>query len=91
MAPRDPQTPKIISLELSTTYPKCYIFLESLGPDLQPPTFRSPSGPPAIKLTHKEAPHLGGPGGTRWSSECMRLEVRTQGFQKYITLGVCDA
>ena len=39
-----PGTPKTIYLELSTTDPKCYIFLESLGPDLHPPTFRSPSG-----------------------------------------------
>ena len=44
----------------------------------------------AIRLTHKEAPHLGGHGGPRWRSECRRVEVWTQGFQKYITLGVCD-
>ncbi len=37
-APRDPQTPKTISLELSTTDPKCYIFLETLDPDLHPPS-----------------------------------------------------
>ena len=42
-----------------------------------------------IKLTHKEAPHLGGRGGSRWWSECRRVAVWTQGFQKYITLRVC--
>ena len=44
-SPKDPQTPKTISLELSTTDPKCCIFLESLCPDLHPPAFRSTSGP----------------------------------------------
>ncbi len=48
-----------------------------------------PLGNIAIKLTHKKAPHLGGSGGPRWCSECRRVEVRTQGFQKYKTLGVC--
>ena len=33
-----------IYLTPSTTDPKCYIFLDSLGPNLDPPTFRSPSG-----------------------------------------------
>ena len=44
MPPRHPKAPKIIYTKLSTTDPKCYIFLESLGPDLHPPKFRSPSG-----------------------------------------------
>ncbi len=41
--PRNSQAPKTISLKLSTTDPKCYIFLESLGPDLHPPTLWSSS------------------------------------------------
>ena len=43
-----------ISLKLSTRDTKCYIFLESLGSDLQPPAFRTTSGPPT-------APQMGGP------------------------------
>ena len=43
--PRDPPNPKTLNLKLSFADPKCYIFLESLDPDLHPPAFRTPSGP----------------------------------------------
>ena len=75
-----------ISLKLSNTDPKCYIFSESLGPGLHSEVKKFfDLGPPK----NQKGPPSEGLWGVQMVFWMLGVEVWTQEFQKYITLWVC--